>query len=162
MGSRWRVLAYISLLAVLSSVLSGCGQMSGRPTLAPLVMSTESVVQQTNEIELCGVVFKILKSERQPGTGAKDTILLTLSLTNVGQKTYPVVPYDIYLSDSTGKTTKLAFRHLKDALEGGSLKPGSTMSGDVSYDVPKEAEDLHIVWLPGWCSEKVFVQLADE
>lgn len=166
----------IGLLFLGSLALTGCdvfrrsdykradkGEFT-KPTRIPLTVEEDSVFTQGEKVTVCEVSVSVDNVDRKPGegSGGKDLVVLTLSVTNeTTQKNFAIIPFDFYLNDSEGKVIEISYSaYLDNPMDSGSLKPGETVTGDVAYDVAAGKEDLSFFWMPGWCSEKVVIKFS--
>lgn len=134
-------------------------------TRIPLKVDEKSLIKQGEAATICGVTLAVDGFQRQVGKGSgdKDIMLVSISLASGAQKEAAIIPYDFYLSDMAGKTVQLSYTAVVTRpLDGGALKPGRTMTGDVAYDVPGDKKDFRVLWMPGWCADKAVVQLNEQ
>ena len=135
-----------------------------KPTRIPLTVEEDSVFTQGERVTVCEVSVSVDNVERKSGegSGGKDLVVLTLSVTNeTTQKSFAIIPFDFYLNDSEGKVIEISYSaYLEEPMDSGSLAPGQTVSGEVAYDVAEGKEDLSFFWMPGWCSEKVVIKFS--
>lgn len=134
------------------------------PTRLPLVIDKEAIVKQGEKVTVCKVSVGIDQIERKAGEGAggKDLVKMRVSVTNeTTQEEFAIIPFDFYLNDEAGKPIGLSYSAtLDEPMEAGPLSPGQTASGEVAYDVPADKQQLSFFWMPGWCSDKVLIELS--
>lgn len=140
---------------------AGAKPTSPPPTQLPLTVGPEETFKQGDKVSICGVAFAVAKVERLKGAGSgnSDLLVVTVSITNDSDKEVPIIPFDFYMSNVEGKVTDLAYGSADNALEGGPLGKGETVSGTLAFDAKPDTRNLSVVWLPGWCAEKAVVQL---
>ena len=136
-----------------------------KPTRIPLEVEEDSIFTQGEKVTVCDVSVSVDSVDWQPGegSGGKDLVVLTLSVTNeTTEKNFAIIPYDFYLNDSEGKVIEISYSaYLENPMNSGSLKPGETVTGDVAYDIAEGKSDLSFFWMPGWCSEKVVIEFGE-
>lgn len=86
----------------------------------------------------------------KPASG-NEFVVITLTISNLTSQSLQFLPVlQTYLKDSRGKSYSLTPAPLDSPIQSGSLLPGDTISGQVSYEVPIGTTDLNLYFDSGW------------
>jgi len=150
-------------------VLTSCGALqfgreAGRaavtPTTLPLQIDPGELREVTEEVEVCEASLHIDGVERRPDArDGEDLVLVTVTVTNVGDDTAPVNQLDFYLFDASGTVHSTAIGSLEGLLRSPRLDAGQSVTGVLPYYVMAGEGGLILNWSPGWCAERALFQL---
>jgi hypothetical protein len=161
------VLVTVGMLAALG--LTSCGALqfgreAGRaavtPTTLPLQIDTGELRAASEEVEVCGATLGIDEVERRSDArDGEDLVLVTVTVTNVGEVTVPLNQLDFYLFDASGTVHPTAIVNMENLLRSPRLDPGQTATGLLPYYVMAGEAGLILDWSPGWCAERTLFRL---
>lgn len=163
------VFVLVTLGMLMALGLTSCGAMqfgreAGRaavtPTTLPLQIDTGELRPVSEEVEVCGAALRIDGVERRPDArDGEDLMLVTVTVTNVGDTTAPLNQLDFYLFDASGIVHSTAIVSLEDLLRSPRLDPGQSATGLLPYYVMAGEGGLILNWSPGWCAERALFRL---
>jgi hypothetical protein len=69
-------------------------------------------------------------------------VTVTFALKNIGKKAVNVVPAEAYLSDKDGARYGQATHNDKTPFQAGAIEPGSSKTGQLTYQIPNNVHEL--------------------
>lgn len=86
----------------------------------------------------------------KPANG-DEFVVFTIKVKNSTASQLQFLPVlQAYLKDSAGKTYSMTPAPLTNPIQAGGVKGGDTISGQISFEVPKGKTDLNFYFDPGW------------
>lgn len=128
----------------------------------------EVIINVGDTAEIDNMLFKVVSVQRNYPGGQYDTlpsgkewVLVSLYLENKGEEEESYNPYDFKIEDSLGDRQGIAFvSDIEDELNAGELAPGGKKYANLVFEVPKDDQNLKLIFEPDIFSEKkVIVRL---
>jgi len=87
--------------------------------------------------------------------------ILDLSITNTGDKAVAFIPiFQAYIRTASGATYSMSPLPGIQPIFAGDIEPNTTISGELSYFIPEDGQELMFFFDPGWGLQKaVLVEL---
>jgi len=122
------------------------------PPAAPRTTALgQTFTTQAYSLQLSGLKYDSTGDDTYKPAAGDEFVIMTLTVKNMTDQDLQFLPVlQTYLKDSSGQSYSLAPAPLDNPIESGSILPGDTISGQVSYEVPIGKRDINLYFDSGW------------